>query len=352
MNDTSQERTEDATPRRRQQARKKGTVTRSQDLTSALVIGVLLIVLPAVGTRIGEAFLRSFQGASTNIPADASLASINHFVWQSAQGPVFALSILMLTVMTVGLASNFAQVGFHLNGEGLNPSLAKLNPVNGLKRLFSVSAGFEGLKAFAKSLVFGYVAYGVMASNWDRIVGSAWADSISAIGFVGELTRVIFLRIGIAWLILAVIDYGFQKRQVEKQLKMTKQELKEEFRETEQAPELKAAMASRRRKLKSRMVDAVKSANVIVTNPTHFSVALKYEPGQMHAPQVVAKGQDWMALKIREIAKENGIPIVPNPPLARQVYKKCDIGDYIPRDMFQAVAEVLAFVYRAARELG
>lgn len=351
MNEQAQERTEDATPRRRQQARKKGTVTRSQDLTSAVVVAALLIALPAIATRLGEAFMTSFKRTGVNIPGDASLSSINGFVWQSAQGPIFGFLVLCSLLMTVGLVSNFAQVGFHFTTETLQPSLAKLNPVNGLKRLFSIQAGFEGFKALLKSLVFAFIAYGVITANWNRLVGTSWADSVSAIAFVGELTRTIFLRIGIAWLGLAVLDYFFQKRQVEKQIKMTKQELKEEFRESEQSPELKAAMSRQRGRMKSRMADAVRTANVIVTNPTHFSIALRYEPGQMHAPQVVAKGQDWMALKIREIAKENGIPIVPNPPLARQIYKKCDIGDFVPRDMFQAVAEVLAFVYRTAKNL-
>lgn len=352
MNEQSaQERTEDATPRRRQQARKKGTVTKSQDLTSALVVAALLIALPALGSRLGEAFLTSFQRSAATIPADANLNSINGFVWQSAQAPVFAFIVLGALLMTVGLVSNFAQVGFHFTADTLQPSLAKLNPINGMKRLFSMQAGFEGVKALAKSLIFAFIAYGVIAANWERLIGSAWVDSISAVSFVGELTRVIFLRVGIAWLALAVVDYFFQRKQIEKQLKMTKQELKEEFRENEQSPELKMAMARRRGRMKQSVADAVRTANVIVTNPTHFSVALKYEPGQMHAPQVVAKGQDWMALKIREVAKENGIPIIPNPPLARQMYKKCDIGDFVPRDMFQAVAEVLAFVYRAAKGL-
>lgn len=350
-NESAQERTEDATPRRRQQARRKGTVTRSQDLTSAVVVAALLISLPAVGTRLGEAFINSFQRGAANIPHDVSFSSVNGYVWQTAQGPIAGLMVLFTIVMTVGLAANFAQVGFHFSGEALQPSLAKLNPMTGLKRLFSLTAGFEGGKAFVKSLVFAWLAYGVLAGNWDRLIGTSWADTMSGISFVGELTRVIFLRVGIAWLALAVVDYFFQRRQVEKQLKMTKQELKEEFRETEQAPELKMAMSRRRNKLKNRMIDAVRTADVIVTNPTHFSVALKYEPGKMHAPQVVAKGQDWMALRIREVAKENGIPIVPNPPLARQMYKRCDIGDYVPREMFQAVAEVLAFVYRAAKGL-
>lgn len=349
MNESAQERTEDATPRRRQEARRKGTVTRSQDLTSAFVVAALLISLPAVGTRLGEAFISSFQRSASNIPTDVSLSSVNNFVWQSAQGPIAGLFVLFTIVMTVGLASNFAQVGFHFSGEALQPSLAKLNPMTGLKRLFSVTSTFEGGKALVKSLVFAWLAYGVIASNWDRLIGTSWSDTMSGISFVGDMTRVIFLRVGLAWLGLAVIDYMFQRRQVEKQLRMTKQELKQEFRESEQSPELRAAMARRRGKMKNRMIDAVRDADVIVTNPTHFSVALKYEPGKMHAPQVVAKGQDWLALRIREVAKEHGIPIVPNPPLARQVYKRCDIGDYVPREMFQAVAEVLAFVYRAAK---
>jgi flagellar biosynthetic protein FlhB len=146
---------------------------------------------------------------------------------------------------------------------------------------------------------------------------------------------------------LAGIDYYFQRKQVDKQLRMSKQEVKQEMKEMEQSAELRGAIARKRRALsRSRMMEAVKKADVIVTNPTHFSIAIKYESGKMYAPQVVAKGADLVALKIREIAKEHKVPIVPNPPLARQLYKKCEVGDFVPREMFQAVAEVLAYVYR------
>ncbi len=352
MSETGQERTEDATPRRRQQARKKGTVTKSQDLVSALVVAGMLVALPAVISKSGETMSNGFRNGMHNVPADVSMSSITGYFSIVATGPILSISILIGTIMVIGVAANFAQVGFVMSTERITPSLAKLNPLQGFKRLFSMTATFEGVKAFAKSAIFLYLGYGVIASNWDRLIGTYGLSAINSIGVIGDVIRLISIRIAVAWLALAALDYFFQRKQVEKQLKMTKQEIKQEFKESETSPELKGAMARRRRALsKGRIRDAIKNADVIVTNPTHFAVALAYKPGQMHAPQVVFKGQDLIALKIRELAKESKIPIVPNPPLARQLYKKCEIGDFVPRDMFQAVAEVLAFIYRTVEEM-
>jgi flagellar biosynthetic protein FlhB len=161
--------------------------------------------------------------------------------------------------------------------------------------------------------------------------------------------REIGLKVGFVWLGLAGLDYFLQRKQTDKQLRMTKEEVKQEMKEMEGSPELRAAIAQRRRKLSRRMMQAVKTADAVITNPTHYAIAIKYETGKMHAPQVVAKGVDLIALRIREVAKESKVPIVPNPPLARQLYKKCELGDYVPRELFQAVAEVLAYVYKTLR---
>jgi flagellar biosynthetic protein FlhB len=156
----------------------------------------------------------------------------------------------------------------------------------------------------------------------------------------------IALRIAATWLVVAGIDYFFQRKQVDRQLRMSKEEVRQEMKDAETSPELKMAQARRRRMNRGRMMEAVKTADAIITNPTHYSVAVKYKPGKDHAPMVVAKGLDLLALKIREIAKEHHIPIVPNPPLARALYKECELGDYVPRELFQGVAEVLAYVYK------
>ncbi|MEQ1823942.1 MAG: EscU/YscU/HrcU family type III secretion system export apparatus switch protein [Fimbriimonadaceae bacterium] len=352
MSESGQERSEAPTPRRRQQARKKGTVTKSQDLVSALVVAAMLVTLPSVISKCGETMSAGFRSGMNNIPTDVSMPSLTSYFSTVATGPILAISVLIGTIMAVGVAANFAQVGFVMSAERLVPSWAKMNPLQGFKRLFSFTATFEGIKAFGKSLVFLYLGYGVVASNWDRLIGTYGLSSMNSVGIIGDLMRVLSTRIAVAWLALAILDYAFQRKQVEKQLKMTKEEVKQEFKESETSPELKAAMARRRRSIsKGRLQDAIKNADVVVTNPTHYAVVLAYKPGQMHAPQVLYKGQDLIAAKIRELAKESKIPIVPNPPLARQLYKKCEIGDFVPREMFQAVAEVLAFVYRTMDEM-
>lgn len=352
MPETAQERTEQATPKRRQDARKKGTVAKSQDLTNAISIVVLTMALPPIVSNLGHAFMLSFQRSLSELPTESSPATIGAHVVTSLRGPVTAFVPLVALIMCVGLASNFAQVGFVLSGEALTPSFNKINPLNGIKRLFSISASVEGLKATLKSALFGYLAYSAIQSHWDQLVNLAGGTPTSAMMTVGDIVHQILLKVSIAWLVLAALDYYFQRKQIDKQLKMTKEEVKQEMKEMEQSPELRMAIAKKRRSLtRGRMMQAVQTADVIVTNPTHFSVAIKYDSKKMHAPQVVAKGQDLIALRIREIAAEHRVPIVPNPPLARQLYKKCEIGDFVPREMFQAVAEVLAYVYKTIKNV-
>lgn len=348
---SAQERTEEATPRRRQQARKKGTVAKSNDLTSAVVIFVLVVTLPSLSSNLGSALMLSLTQGLRNAPSAIDGGSVGSYVWHVAQGPTMAVIPLFAVLMGAGLVANFAQVGFVFSGEALTPSFAKLNPVNGFKRMFSVTSTMEGAKALAKSMLFGYLAWSAIQARWSELLGLSWSDPRVAVATTGSILHTVFLRVGIAWLVIAVIDYGFQRKQTEKQLRMTKEEIKQEMKEQEQSAELKMAMARQRRRMSKRVAQAVRDADVIVTNPTHFSVALKFEAGKMHAPQVVAKGQDYLALRIRELANEYRIPIVPNPPLARQLYKKCEIGDFVPRDLFQAVAEVLAFVYRTVKKV-
>lgn len=349
---TGQERTEEATPRKRQQARRKGTVAKSHDLTSAAVTVALLLVMPFALGNLGSAFQWTIRKGFSNIPQSVDSNTVGRYMLGTLQQPLLAFVPILAVAMIVGVAMNFAQVGFVLSGETLTPNLNKINPLSGIKRLFSATAAVDGVKALLKSLLFSYLAWTAIQSQWASIISLGTSGPYGTVVVIGGLLHQIFLRIAIAWMVLAGLDYFFQKKQVDKQLMMTKQELKQEMKEMETSPEVKGAMARRRRALsKARMMEAVKSADVIVTNPTHFSVAIKYETGKMYAPQVVAKGQDLIALKIREIAKEHRVPIVPNPPLARQLYRQCEIGDFVPRDLFQAVAEVLAYVYRTVKKM-
>lgn len=347
-----QERTEEATPRRRSDARKKGTVARSTDLTGALVLLTLSFALPAAINQMGPGTMMAFQNAIVNVPKDPSPASIGGFALTLLKPGMLAFAILAGSAMAVGLAANFAQVGFVISGESLQPTFDKINPAQGFKRLFSARAGVEGLKTIIKTLLFGYIAYAAVAGNWDEMIGLAWMTPLAAAAHIGSVIHTVLVRVAFVWLVLAALDYFFQRKQTDKQLKMTKDELKREMKDQETSPELRMAMAQRRRKLsKGRMMDRVQEADVIITNPEHFSVAVKYDRSKMHAPMVVAKGQDYLALRIREMAKAHRVPIVPNPPLARALYRKCEVGDFVPRDMFQAVAEVLAYVYRTLKKV-
>lgn len=350
--DSAQERTEEATQRRRQDARKKGTVAKSVDLNSAILMLVLIILMPAIISGFGSGFMRGLRVGFATMPSDVSFGSITRYVWAVATPSIMALIPLLGVAMVVGVVANLGQVGFVLSAEAISPNLNKLNPMNGIKRLLSKDSIIESIKATAKTGLFAYIGWKVIQDNWNTITYLSWSSPQSALAKIGYLIYMVFIRISIVWLVLAAIDYYYQRKRTNKQLMMTKQEVKQEFKEMEQSPEMKGAMHRMRRRLsKMRMSDAVRNADVIVTNPTHFSVALKYDPSKMYAPVVVAKGADILAFRIRELAKKSRIPIVANPPLARQLYKKCEVGDFVPRDLFQATAEVLAYVYKTLKKV-
>lgn len=346
------ERTEEATPKRREEARKRGTVAKSTDLNGALVLFAVVLVLPSAASSFSSGILQAFRSVLGTGRTATGSSDFLRGAWTIAQPCLGALFTILMAAMVVGVLANVAQVGLVLSPQVMAPSLAKINPMEGFKRLFSIRVGMEGLKAFAKSFVFGFIAFQAVVSAWPQIIGIGWLQPASAAVSVGGLIHQILLRVAGAWLVVAVADYLFQRKQVDKQLKMTKDELKREMKENEASPELKSERYRRQRKLlKGRMMDQVKKADVVITNPTHYAVAIQYDRSKMHAPMVVAKGADYLALKIREVAAAEKVPIVPNPPLARRLYRKCDVGDFVPREMFQAVAEVLAYVYQTLRKV-
>ena len=249
--------------------------------------------------------------------------------------------------MVIGVAGSLLQTGFIWSTKGLEPDIEKLNPISGLERIFSLDGFAEMAKAIFKFTIIASITYAFLKN---RIGQTGNLFSLEAGGlavFAGRNSISLLLSVGIAMLVLSGLDYTYQRFRYEQKIRMTKEEVKEERRQLDGNPQIKARIRALQRRIsQNKMLDAVKKADVVITNPTHIAVALIYERESMFAPRVVAKGADFMAERIKKIARENGIPCVENVPLARAMFKALKIGQFISRDLFNAVAEVLAYVYR------
>lgn len=351
-NQQTGEKTEDATPKRKQDSRKKGQVAKSTDLVHAATLLAGSFMLPWLCEAWIKMLIETFRGKGLVGGGELTPeTAIKHMV-NIGLPSVGLAGILILLLLVVGVAANLGQVGLLWATEPIKPTFQKINPLEGFKRLVSKKALFEGFKAIFKLTVFSWIVYAAVSGAWNELVYLSGMPPAKASAVIGGLIHTIMTRIALVWMVLAALDYFFQFKQHEKQIKMTKQELKQEMKEQEGSPEVKMARMQRRRKLsKGSLKSMVAEADVIITNPTHFAVAIKYERSKMHAPLVVAKGQDYLALKIRALAKELDVPIVENKPLARGLYAQCDVGDYVPREHFGAVAEVLAYVYKTLKKL-
>ncbi|MEW5995538.1 MAG: EscU/YscU/HrcU family type III secretion system export apparatus switch protein, partial [Candidatus Zixiibacteriota bacterium] len=255
--------------------------------------------------------------------------------------PIFAV----MTVVAFGV--NVAQVGFKITPKAMEPRFDKLNLAKGIKRILSVKSLAQLVRDTLKLIVVGVVAYLAIRSEFESFF-TLPDQGVSQLAIaMGKLALVLALKIGLVILALAILDYLYQRYEYEKSIRMSRQELKDELKDTEGSPQLKARVRQVQREMaRSRMMRAVPTADVVVTNPTEIAVALKYEPEAMSAPFVVAKGERLIAQRIRELAREYDIPVVENKPLARALFKMCDVGQMIPLDLYRAVAEVLAYVYR------
>jgi len=345
------ERTEEATPRRRQEARRKGMVARSPELSGAATFLALVLILPLIGGSIVTAIFTATRSIIGDVAiADAPASDIIGRALRNMLPVATAVAPLLLVGVVVGLATNFMQVGFHFSSEALQPQLNRLNPLQGFKKIVSSRAMMEGAKALVKTLLIAYIAYATLSARVNELQELGPLPPMAAISVVGSLILAVVGRVALCWLVLAVIDYWFQKKQMDKQLMMTKDEVRREMKEMEQGPELKMALARRRAQLaRNRMMQAVQKADAVIVNPTHYAVAIKYDSDKMAAPQVVAKGRDLIAQRIREEANKHRVPIIPNAPLAQSLHKLCEVGDTIPNELFQAVAEVIAFVLNRRR---
>lgn len=352
MAESAGEKTEQATAKRRSEARDKGTVAKSQDLVGSLGTIALLVVLPIAGTMIGQGAVAAFQSAMHSLPAQPAPGDLGGLAARSAMPMLGGLALLLAAAMGAGFVSNVGQIGFKVSPEALTPNLSKLNPMSGVQRLLSKQGAIDTLKGVVKTFLFGYLAYGVIRDAWPELMALNRVTPGVAFSVVGTVLKAVATRVIPAWLVLSAVDYGVQRKRIDDQLKMTKEEVKQEYKQAQVSAEVLRERSRRARQMaKGGMMKEVKTADVIITNPTHYAIAIKYEHGKHAAPIVIAKGVDFLAAKIREEAKTHRIPLVPNPPLARALYKQCEIGDPVPHELFRAVAEVLAYVYRTLRRV-
>lgn len=345
------DKTEKATPKKREDARKKGQVARSVDINGAAVLLASILALNAFGPKIMEqcklAMVQVIDLMKT--PQVVDQKGIGTLFMLVGQHVALAAAPIMLICLVAGFVASAAQVGLKPMPGAMKPEFKKLNPASGFKNLFNPQHfAVETFKNVAKTVAVGAITALAVFPKLDEfaaLVGTPPADIIPEIA---HLVMMIATRAAMAYLALAALDFAWQKHKHEKSLKMDKEEIKQEFKQQELPAEIKSQQRRRAMEMsRSRMMEAVPSADVIVTNPSHYAVALKYESGSS-APIVVAKGVDNLAAKIREAAKDAGVMIVPDPPLARTLYATVDVGRQIPEELFHTVAQLLAYVYRVA----
>lgn len=346
-----QEKTEQATPKRREDARKKGQVARSTELSSVAILMMGLLALWGMGSymydRLSGLMIDMFtNGMTINI----DLLTIQPHVtrWVSLFVAIVAPLIVVLVIAAVGI--NVSQVGVLFTGQPLQPKAERISPLSGLKRIFSKKGLVELAKGLFKIAIVAIVTYMTLESEAETLLALIDMTIGQIFGLGADIVLDLGFRVALILLVMAVLDYAFQRWDYENNLKMTKQELKEEHKQQEGDPVLRSRVRSLQRDMsRKRMMSDVGESDVVVTNPTHLAVALKYDPSNMVAPIVMAKGQRLVAQKIKELAREAGVPIVENKPLARALFKAVQVGQEIPEDLFRATAEVLAFVFQMRR---
>ena len=343
---TAQEKTEAPTVKRREDSRKEGMVAVSREVSSAALLGTFALYFVIAGQPTLASMEGLWQFSFANlVQEDFSIA----FLTSRFRTVVMTLLPVMLgifgLIFIVGLLVSFLQAGLVFTP--LKFQAKRINPLNGLKRIFSAQGAAELFKSLFKLGVIGYITYLTLRSEIRSILSLGGVSINDIFKFSFQLLASLFGRVAMALVILAVFDYLFQRWQLEKRMMMTKQELKEELKQTEGDPQLRARVRQLQREMsRARMMQNVPKADVIVTNPTHYAVALMYDREVMEAPRMVAKGADFLAERIKAIGRENDVPVVENPLLARELYTQVEIGQEIPENFFRAVAEILSYIYR------
>jgi len=343
-----QERTEQPTAKKLQKAREKGQVPKSQEVSSAFIILTGAAVLLTAGPWIFGSLMDLMQGIFQQLGTlNTQKESIRTLLADLFVRFLIITAPILISVAVVGIAANLAQVGFLFTLEPFSPKLSKFNPITGAKKFVSLRSLMELIKSMLKILYIGGIAWLVLRGEMEALPSLMEMSVGQIVSFIGIVSLKVMFYVSLAMLVLAAIDFTYQRWQHNKDLKMTKQEVKDERKQTEGDPKVKSRIRQVQREMAARrMMAAVPDADVIITNPTHIAIAIKYESGEMFAPQIVAKGAGLIAERIKGIALENNIPVVENKPLARTLFKTTEINDFVPADLYRAVAEVLAYVYR------
>jgi flagellar biosynthetic protein FlhB len=350
MSASAGEKTEDATPKKREEARAKGQVARSMDVNGSVVLlaslGALMISGPMVFARLQSAMIEGFTLIATpDVVGRDGLSTLFGELGTCialAVGPVAAAALL------AGVVASVLQVKWKPSAKIIKPDPKKLNPIAGAKNIFGKKILFESAKNIVKVGAVGAVLVVAILPDLPELAALVGMQPEAIFGELVRSVLAIALRAGAAYLVIAAADYAYQRHTHEKQLKMTKEEVKQEFKNQEMSAEVRGARKRRQMEsARARMMADVPEADVVVTNPTHYAVALRYSPDKP-APIVVAKGKDLLAFRIRELAADNGVPVVPDPPLARSLHASVEVGHMIPEELFHTVAQLLAYVFRTA----
>ncbi|MBW2609911.1 MAG: flagellar biosynthesis protein FlhB [Deltaproteobacteria bacterium] len=342
-----QDKTEPATPKRKEESRKKGQVAKSKEISSIAVLsaGVLYLFFNAkdLTLKLGDIMRQTFHAIPQLKLNDHNLPTL---LSQALERYFWLILPIMLVLCAVALLSNYLQTGIIWSVDPLTPKASKIDPIKGISKLISKRSFVELAKSVLKIVVVGWVAFSLLKSESDHLVPLMYQEKVQIISYLGHIALKIFIRCCCAIAILAILDFIYQKWEFEQNMKMTKQEVKDEFKQVEGDPLVKSRIKSIQREMaRRRMMEEVPKADVVITNPTHLSVALRYDTEErMASPRVVAKGANMVAFRIREIAVENDIPLVENKMLAQNLYK-LELGEEIPPQFYQAVAEILAYVY-------
>ena len=347
------EKTEEPTSKKLDDARKEGQVAKSKEIGNAFSLLALFLVMKLYLGTMGTRFIEVFSAVYQQIPDVSKMyngglpvASLHVLI----RGMMFQILVIMAPVLLIGVAiaiiCDVAQVKWKPTTKPLQPKFSKLNPMKGFGRIFSPNSLVELLKSVLKLALIGYMVYSYLKDKISNIFLLYDITLNQAIGMIGEIVVDLGIRIAAIYMIIAFLDFGYQKWKFHEDMKMTKQEVKDEYKNQEGDPQIKGKQKQRMREASMRrMMQQLPEADVVITNPTHYAVAIKYDPEKYDAPYVLAKGENYLAQRIKDVAKENHIEIVENKPLARMLYANVDIGGLIPQELYQAVAEVLAFVY-------
>ena len=348
------EKTEPATDKKLRDARDEGKVAKSKELTAAFDLIVLFLVLKVFMSFVGEKLLGFFSYISNRMPdflnetqKDMSSVTVRNFMNDIILQFLLTCLPFFIFGVVVTILVSIVQVGWKVTTKPMAPKLDKFNPINGFKRIFSKDAIFELIKSVLKIGVILYMAYSSIKSHQNDIFILYELPLKRAVALVGDIIINTGLKISIVYLIVGIVDYIYNKHKFNEDMKMTKQEVKDEFKNTEGDPAIKGQQRKRMQEASQRrMMQDVPKADVVITNPTHFAVAIKYDADTNQAPVVTAKGQDYVAMKIKEIARDNNIRIVENKPLARMLFHNVELGAEIPPELYQSVAEILAMIYK------